>query len=257
MNLTTEVQKDTANNSIAKAVAILNCFSYEKPRLRLKDIVALTGINQTTAFRMLSSLKEFGFIEQREGTYALGTGFLRYEGIVLHSMEVRRVSLPFIDELSNTFKVSVSLAIRDGYEVVYVGRSETAFFAYSYVHIGMRRPAYCTALGKVLLCQQPEIVHEMYKRPIDRFTRNTITDEAQFVRELEQVRLQGYAVDREEGNNGMNCIAAPLFGPAGEVVAGISITTSTSTHQFDQMLDYVPPLLDYARRISARLGWTN
>ena len=82
-------------------------------------------------------------------------------------------------------------------------------------------------------------------------------DEARFLHELEQVRLRGYATDREELSHGMNCIAAPLFGPGGEVLAGISITTSTSTHQFEQLLDYVPSLLDYARRISIRLGYKN
>lgn len=250
----TELSKDALNNSIAKAITILNCFSYEKPRLRLKEIGSMTGINQATAYRMLNTLKEYGLIEQQEGTYALGRGFLKYEGIVLNSMEIRRIGLPFLEELSNNLKVNANLAVLDDQEVVYVARAETPYCAYGYFHIGMRRPIYCTALGKVLTCQSPEIIHEVFKRGATRYTLNTITDEAEFLKEVEKVRLQGYAVDREEWSNGINCISAPLYDAAGQIVAGISISGPTSTYPIEKILEYVPLLIEYSHRISARLG---
>lgn len=249
-----DIQKESMNNSIAKAVTILNCFSYEKPRLRLKDIAVVTGINQATAYRMLSTLKEFNLIEQQEGTYSLGKGFLKYEGIVLNSMEIRRVGLPFLEDLSNNLKVNANLAVLDENEVVYVARAETPYCSYGYFHIGMRRPIHCTALGKVLTCNKTEIVQDVFKRGVKRYTLNTITDEEAYLKEVEQVRLQGYAMDREEWSNGINCIAAPLYDAAGEIVAGISISGPTSTYPEDKILEYVPILIDYSHRISARLG---
>jgi len=249
-----DMTKDFLNNSIAKAITLLNCFSCEKPRLRLKELSTLTGISQPTAHRMLSTLKEFNLIEQREGYYSLGCGFLKYEGIVLNSMGIRRICLPFLEELSNNLGVNANLAVLDDNEVIYVARAETPYCAYGYFHIGMRRPIHCTALGKVLTCNSPEIVHEAFKHGVRRYTLHTITDEARFLEEIEKVRLQGYAVDPEEWSNGINCIAAPVYDATGGIVAGISISGPTSTYSLEKILEYVPALLEYANRMSARMG---
>lgn len=250
----TEATKDTHNNSIMKAIVILNCFSYEKPRLRLKEISALSGINQATAYRMLNTLKEFNLIEQQEGAYALGRGFLKYEGIVLNSMEIRRTCLPLIEELANNLKVNANLAVLDGNEVVYIARAETPYCFYGYFHIGMRRPIHCTALGKVLTCRSPEVIGDVFRRGVSRLTLKTIVDEAQFLEESEKVRLQGYAADLEELSNGINCIAAPIYDTTGSIVAAISISGPTSVYPVEKILSYVPTLMEYAHRSSARMG---
>lgn len=248
------VNKELLNNSITKAITILNCFSYENPRLRLKDISAITGINQPTAYRLLNTLKEFNLIEQHEVNYSLGRGFLKYEGIVLNSMEIRRICLPYLEELSNNLKLNVNLAVLDDNEVIYVARAETPYCTYGYFHIGMRRPIYCTALGKVLVCKTPEVVSEVFKRDVNRYTLNTITDADTFLKEIEKVSLQGYAVDLEEWNNGINCIAAPLYDATGKIIAGISISGPTSMYSVERLMEYVPILIDYANRLSARMG---
>ena len=245
--------KGGLNNSITKAVTMLNCFSFDQPRLRLKEISAMTGINQATAHRMLNTLKEVNLIEHHEGFYSLGRGFLKYEGIVLNSMEIRRMGLAYLEELSNNLRVNVNLAVLDGKEVVYVARAETPYCLYGYFHIGMRRPIHCTALGKVLMCTTPEIARESFKRGVTKYTLNTITDETEFLKELEKVRLQGYAVDAEELSNGINCIAAPLFDASGDIVAGISISGPTSIYPVEKILEHVPVLIDYSHRISAHM----
>jgi DNA-binding IclR family transcriptional regulator len=252
--MTKDVSKDSHNNSIAKAITLLDSFSYEKPRLRLKEISMMTGINQATAHRMLNTLKEYNLIEQHEGMYSLGRGFLKYEGIVLNSIEIRRIGLPYLEELSNNLRANANLAVLDDNEVVYVARAETPHCAYGYFHIGMRRPIYCTALGKVLTCRSPEVVKDVFKRGIIRYTLNTITDVNVFLEESEKVRLQGYALDLEEWSNGINCIAAPIFDSKGEIVAGISISGPTSTYPREKILEYVPTVIEYAHRISARMG---
>jgi IclR family KDG regulon transcriptional repressor len=252
--MATETNRDSLNNSITKAVKLLNSFSYERPRLRLKEISEMTGINQATAHRMLNTLKEFNLIEQYEGSYSLGRGFLKYEGIVLNSIEIRRVGLPYLEELSNNLRVNANLAVLDDHEVVYIARAETPHCAYGYFHIGMRRPIYCTALGKVLTCKSPEIVSEVFKRGVTRYTLNTILDEAEFLKEIEKVRLQGYGLDLEEWSNGINCIAAPIYDSKGEIIAGISISGPTSMYPADKIIDNVPVLIEYAHRISARMG---
>ncbi|KYZ77938.1 IclR family transcriptional regulator [Anaerosporomusa subterranea] len=250
----TDTNKDMLNGSITKAITILNCFSYDKTRLRLKDISQMTGINQATAHRMLNTLKEFNLVEQNESSYSLGRGFLKYEGIVLNSIEIRRIGLPYLEELSNSLRVNVNLAILDEKEVVYVARAETPYSSYAYFHIGMRRPIHCTALGKVLTCKSPEIAREVIRQGVTRLTMNTFTDEVEFLEELEKVRLQGYAVDFEELSNGINCVAVPIRNASGEIVAAISISGPTSKYPREKILEYVPGLMNCANRISARMG---
>ena len=241
------------NNSVAKAIALLNCFSDNQTRLRLKELSAMTKINQATAYRMLMTLKENNLIEHNDGFYSLGRGFLKYENIVLNSMEIRRIALPYLEELSNNLRVNVNLAVLNGTEVLYIARAETPYCAYGYFHIGMRRPIHCTALGKVLTCKLPEVARECFKRGVIQCTLNTITDETAFLQEIEKVRLQGYAVDAEEWSNGINCIATPLLDAAGDVVAGISISGPTSIYSAEKILGYVPILIEYSHRISAQV----
>jgi len=108
----------------------------------------------------------------------------------------------------------------------------------------------------VLTCKSPEIVSEVFKRGVRRYTLNTITDEGKYLEEIETVRLQGYGVDFEEWSNGINCIAAPICDSAGKVIAGISISGPTSIYTRDKILEYVPLLFEYSNRIAARMGST-
>ncbi|KMO87049.1 IclR family transcriptional regulator [Megasphaera cerevisiae DSM 20462] len=238
------------NNSIVKAVQLLNTFSMEKPRLRLKEISVMTGISQPTAYRMLSTLKQFGLVEQHGSIYSLGLGLLRYESIVLNSITLRRVCMPYLEELSLKERINVNLAVLEGDEVLYVARAETPYCRYGYFHVGMRRPVYCTALGKVLVYQKPELIERVFAKGVIKCTMNTITDETEFRKEIETVKLQGYATDLEEWTNGSNCIAAPVFDLGRRVIGGISISGPVSTYSREQILGYRPILLEYANRVS-------
>jgi IclR family KDG regulon transcriptional repressor len=238
------------NNSIVKSIQLLNTFSMEKPRLRLKEISLLTGISQPTAYRMLNTLKQFGLVEQQDNMYSLGLGLLKYESIVLNSITLRRVCLPYLEELSMRQKVNVNLAVLEGIEVVYVARAETPYCRYGYFHVGMRRPIYCTALGKVLVCKKPELVSQVFAHGAIQCTLNTITNEDAFREEIERVRLQGYATDLEEWQNGSNCIAAPIYDVAGNVIAGVSISGPVSSYTREQILSYRPVLLEYCAQLS-------
>lgn len=246
-------EKNSLNNSVAKTITILNCFSYEKPRLRIKEISAMTGISQPTVHRLLNILREFNLTEQRDGIYSLGSGFLKYEGIVLKSMEIRRICLPYLEELSNLLRINTNLVMLENNEAVFIARAETPYGEYSYFHIGMKRPVHCTAVGKVLVCKSPELIHEIFKHGVRRYTLHTIIDETQFLKEAEKIRLQGYATDFEEWSNGINCAAAPIFNAAGDIVAGISISGAASVHSAEKMKEYIPHIIEYSNRISSRV----
>jgi len=238
------------NNSIVKSIQLLNTFSMEKPRLRLKEISTMTGISQPTVYRMLTTLKQSGLVEQHGNVYSLGLGLLKYESIVLNSISLRRIGMPYLEELSLKEKINVNLAVLEGDEVLYIARAETPYCRYGYFHVGMRRPVYCTALGKVLISQHPELIGKIFANGVIKCTMNTITDEQEFRKEIEKVSLQGYATDLEEWSNGRNCIAAPVFDIGRNIIGGISISGPVSTYTREQILGYRPILLEYASRVS-------
>ncbi|SDF70879.1 IclR family transcriptional regulator [Sporomusa acidovorans] len=249
------IPKELLKNSVVKTIVILNCFSFEKPRLRIKEISSMTGISQPTVHRLLNILKQFNLVEQHEELYLLGRGFLKYEGIVLKSMEIRRISLPYMEQLANLLKINVNLAILDDNEVVFIARAENLYCTHSYYHIGMKRPIHCTAVGKVLVCKSPQIIHKLFEHGVHQYTMNTITDENVFLEEMNKIRLQGYAVDFQEWNNSINCVASPIINPAGEIVAAISISGSSNVYTVEKMENYIPHVVDYANRISSILEY--
>ncbi len=243
------------NQSVAKALRILQVFTQENPYLRLKDISALAGINQATASRLLTTLKEQGFIAQEGVYYCLGWQvFLRMEGVVLQSMSIRRLSAPYLEQLALLVRKNVNLAVLDGTEVVYIYRAESEDGFYSYYHTGMRRSAHCTSLGKALLCASPEAARPMFAGAGPRrFTFSTITQEDAFMQELEKTRLRGYATDLEECNNGCNCLAVPVKSPAGEVLAAISVSGPSDTFRQEAMMKLLPHLQNTAEKLSLQL----
>lgn len=238
------------NGSIAKSIQLLDTFTMEKPRLRLKEISEMTGISQPTAYRMLNTLKGFGLVDQEDNMYALGLGLLKYESIVLNSLLIRRVCMPYLQELSMKEKININLAILQGIEVVYVARAETPYSRYGYFHVGMRRPVYCTALGKILVSQHPELIDDVFKDGVIKCTENTITDADTYRKEIEKVNLQGFATDLEEWNNGSNCIAVPIKDLGGNIIAGISISGPTTQYSRETILGYREILLEYSGRLS-------
>lgn len=241
------------NGSITKSIQLLNTFTMGKPRLRLKEISDMTGISQPTAYRMLNTLKSFDLVDQDESMYSLGLGLLKYESIVLNSLKIRRVCLPYLQELAMKERININLAVLQGIEVIYVARAETPYSRYGYFHVGMRRPVYCTGLGKVLVSQHPELIDRIFEGGVVKCTMNTITDPEVYRKELEKVNLQGYATDLEEWQPGSNCIAAPIKDIEGNVVAGISISGPTTQYTQEQILSYKPVILDYANRLSVAL----
>ena len=241
---------------MAKAILIINSFSSDRPRLRLKDITELTGFSQPTVYRLLNTMKNFDMIEQNGKIYSLGKAFLKYEGIVLNSMEIRKTCLPYLDELANITHGNANLAILDDHEVLYIARSESTYSSYGCFNVGMRRPVYCNSLGKVLICNMPEKVHDIFKNRVRRYTLATITDEKVFLAEIEKVRLQGYATDFEEWGD-INCIAAPLYDSSEDVIAAIGVSGPLTILDKEKILKCVPILIEYATRISRRLGSTH
>lgn len=187
-------------------------------------------MSKSTAFRVLGALVRNGFVERLGSKYRLG--WRLYElGTLIFTPEVRRIRdvlTPFLADLYELTHETVHLATLHGPEVLYVARLFGHRPAPSPSRVGGRTAAHCTALGKVMLAYHTNSADLVLQAPLRAFTAHTITDAAHLRRELDDIRQHGIAFNRQEMLVDLNCVAVPLFGPGGRMVAALSVSGATN-----------------------------
>jgi IclR family pca regulon transcriptional regulator len=180
----------------------------------------------------------------------------------INSMDIREISVPHLQALSDATGFTVNMAILDGPDVVYIERCRTSQSRQREIdlnlHVGSRLPAYCTSMGKVLLAFLPpaELGALLNTLTFSRRGPNTITSKRALLKELEQVRAQGLAMNNEELAYGLRSIAAPVRAQTGEVVAAINLAVHRSLVSMDELFeDLAPALVHTATEIAAHAGF--
>ena len=184
-----------------KMMDVLHSFSRVDRQLPLATIAANAGLPRATAHRILTALREIGFIEQdtRRGTYSLGLGLFELGSLVLANMDLVREAKPFIDELTQGSGTAAHLGVFNGMEVVVVEREDQPDRPIRTVRPVEAAPAYCTGLGKAVLAfQAKDVVDRIIGAGLKRYTRNTLTSAAALRQDLTRVRQRGYAIDNGE-----------------------------------------------------------
>lgn len=177
---------------------------------------------------------------------------------IIQGIGLKELVLPFLEELGLQFGETNNLAVLEKGEVVYIEKVESSEVLRMDLSIGRSVPAYCKALGKILLAclREDELRQSFANTKIKKRTVYTISKKDQLLKHLVQVREQGYAVDYQELEVGITCIAAPVRNHLGRVVAAISVA-GPSTRMIVPRLDEIRiPLLDTALAISKKLGLT-
>ena len=212
-------------DAAAKALELLSVFSFREPRLSLADLATRTGIPRATAFRLLSTLEQSGFLAKEHGAYQLGIKCFVLGNIVAGGLDLRETAHPHLMALRDATRETTQIAILDHWQVVYLER------VLSPLPVGVMRlgagailPAYCTGLGKTLLAFMPEgdVAAWAATQKFPAMTPKTITTAKRLLKELSVIRERGYGLDEEEREKGVCCIAAPIRNHTGDVVAAIS-----------------------------------
>lgn len=216
--------------TVERALSILKLFllSPGEGELNLTEISRRVRLSQSTAFRLLVTLKSAGLVEQipSNGKYRLGVTCLALGDAFLRSNDLRQKAYASLVKLRDLCGETVHLAFLEAREVVYLDKLAGLHpIGLMSSRVGSRAPAYCTALGKSLLAFLPEsqIREIVLKTTLTRFTQNTITDGEQLLEELRKVRELGYSIDNEEHEVGAGCIACPIFDNHG-VIAAVSVS---------------------------------
>ncbi len=207
---------------IDRVVRVLDAFDGSAP-LSLSQVVRRSGLPRSSVHRILDRLVAVRWLSREGRDYRLGLRMLELGSLVLQQNTLRAAALPLMRRLSASGRLGVNLAVLDGAEVVYLERIDGPMEDGLPSRVGGRAPAYCTAVGKALLAYaDDDAVREVVRDGLKARTRFTITDPAQFVRELQRVREHGVAFEREESVRGVACVAAAVRGP-GPAVAALSV----------------------------------
>ena len=208
---------------------------------------------------MLASLEAVGAIQQDRQTekYHLGLKLFELGHRVPLYHTFAQTTRPALKEVAQKIRETVHLAILKGDQIFYVDKVESPLGLKISTQIGSFRPAHCTSLGKVLLayCAEEQLGNLWSATKLPRFTPYSIADPLQLREALGQVRAAGYAIDREEFEIGLICVAVPIFNQAGAVVAALSASGPANRFREESVGEYVAILREGAGRIQQSIGY--
>lgn len=258
------MQAQNTVQSIERAIDILEALSQHKNGCGVTNISKMTGLNKATVHRILNTLAFKGYVDKDIETdnYKLGMKILSLASSILDRMDIRSIAQPYMRKLAELTHSVVHLCIQDDDKIIYIDKMESENFRGSFKmnsQIGKRVLIHCTASGKVLVStkDKEEIKSLLGEEPYKRFTENTILTLDRYMEELETVREKGYAIDDVENEEGIRCIAAPIYDRNGNIIAAISVSTLTLYMDLDELEKIKEHMIKTAKDISYELGYIN
>ena len=245
--------------AVERALAMLEAVAHEPEGLSNAEISRKLQIPKSSASYILRTLEKQGYLnrEKEGGKYRVGLKVLSLSRGALSGIDVREVALPIMRHLVEKTGLTCHLAILDGPEAVYIEKVEPPGFIRMDTWVGRRMRVHATSVGKALVAHVAEERLEkiISERAMERRTSKTITTLARLLKELEKVRLQGYAVDDEENNLGARCVGAPIFNQQGVIEASVGLSGTIGQVNAQTMPRILEALKDAARHVSMQLGY--
>jgi len=242
-----------------RVVRILECFGPERTDLRLVEIVAATGLHKSTLYRLLEAMRAHRLIgfDAESGCYHPGLKLFEIGSLAAGRFALERHAHPTLEHLATVSGETAHLCVLDGSDVVYVAKVECTRTLRIPSAVGQRNPAYCTGVGKAILAfLTPEQIESyIASTPLKPFTRKTLISSKELKANLGQVTVQGYAVDDQEREEGVRCVAAPVRDHAGEVIAAISIAGPSIRVTKERIAGLASHVVRAADEISAAIGY--
>jgi IclR family transcriptional regulator, KDG regulon repressor len=253
------MERENMVKSVSRALDIINLVSLKKDGLGVTEISNQMDINKSSVYRILSTLVKYGYIDQDQetGRYKLGYRFLEISSKLLESIDLRSEARPYLQELEKETNEVIHLVVYDQGEVVYIEKLEGNETLRMHSKVGKRAPMHCTSVGKAILAHLPknDVLDILERKGLPLHTEHTITDEEEFLQELHKIKQKGYALDLEENEYGIRCIAVPIFDHLGKVVAAVSISGPTIRMTDERIEQLKNSMIPIGHKISARLGY--
>jgi DNA-binding IclR family transcriptional regulator len=247
--------------SVAHALAVLEELGKEGDELGVSELSRRLNLHKNNIFRLLATLETWGYVEQNKETenYRLGLKIVELAQNYLKQSNLLKQIRPILEEIVQKTNENVGLAVLRDQWIVYLDVIEADQLVKVACRAGWRIPAYASASGKVQLAykSQSEVEKLIDWKNLKAFTPNTITDKEAFLRHLQEVREKGYAIDNEEYEEGVKCVAVPVRDYTKRVVAAISLQAPSFRLSDERIEKEIVPLLkEMGLKASQRLGYT-
>ena len=249
------------NHSVIKALTLLDLFTAEQRELSLSDIARKSNLPKPTAYRLLSSLEHCGFLtkvkySEQDTRYRLGLKLMELGNVVLEQSDLRRVALPYMNQLGAAVEEAVHLVIVDGTEAVYIEKVDSKQNIRLYTRVGKRSPLHVGSGSKLLLAFMEEGRDTLIdKLDLEPLTPNSITLRTQLEEELERILKNGYATSDGEQTLETIGLSFPIFDYTNKVVAALTISGMKSRFGEERMPYLLQETSQAAQSISKDLGY--
>jgi len=234
--------------SVGKAFAVLKSFTNESFELTLSEVAARADLDRGTAFRLIQTLVELGYLQAvpQSRRFRLGLACLDLGYTVLSHGSLRTIVEPLLRDLVPDVGDAASLGILDGGDVIYLARIGAGLDRHKMDRRpGTRIPAYSAALGHVMLAHlaRDEQIARLEARPRVKLSERTLTDLDALLARLDQVKKKGHAVSDGENAYGLRTLATPIFDAQGLVIGGLSVTVDAMRMDMPAFRDQALPRL--------------
>jgi len=246
--------------SIVRAFSMLEAISNANgEKLGIQDLAKASKLSKATAYRIASTLVSLDYLEKDvNNKYSLGLKLISLSAVVLNNLQLVEVAKAELQDLAKEIGLTTHLGTLDGNDLLYLAKANSNNSIRTTSYVGQRSYVHSTSLGKVLCAYQPlsRVAYILREKGMPEFTPKTITKIDDYLMELESVKAQGYAVDDEENEKYVRCVAAPVFDHTGRVVAAISIS-GLIVHIPESRLDaVVAAVRSRALQVSRKMGYT-
>jgi IclR family pca regulon transcriptional regulator len=244
---------DTARDELpfvtafARGLAIIQAFGPDRPDYTLADLAKVTNLPRATVRRCLHTLVSLGFARNNGRYFSLTPKIMSLGYSYLAATSLPSIAQPFLETVSETIGESSSLCILKGQDILYVARAATRRSTGASLVVGSQLPAFCTAMGRVLLSGLPEreLRQKLDQAPLRAYTPHTVTGVEELLAKIRTVVTQGYAFVDQEFEHGLRAVAVPVYGADGSIVASMNVSAQAERVDAQQLCG---PILEALRR---------
>ena len=244
--------------SVDRALTLLELIAAQRDELSLHALSQKAALNPSTAHRLLHTLQAHRLVQQNPDTrrYRLGLQILKLAGALRTQLALREQAGGLLERLMRETGETANLVVLQDLEAVYIDQVPSQQPIAAFTQLGARVPLHCTGVGKVLLAYLPDDEREAFvQKSLPAFTENTITSVYRLREELAKVREQGFALDIEERQKGVSCLAVPIWDDRRRVVAAMSISGPADRLTAETRDRLAPLVVQLASELSSRLGY--
>ena len=251
-------RKDNDIIAVARALRLLNAFTFEKHAYTLTELSEQLGFYKSTVHRLVKTLENWGYLRKEGNKITLGPQVFVLGEIYYHSLDLVHLAEPILQDIAKDSGETAAVYVRDGLNRLCLCRVQSPQHIRDSVEPGQKLPIYTGASGKLLLafCQDPSVLKALESSPLSPLTVKTITDRATLFQELDKIRETGFAASFGERDLSAAAIAVPIWGERGRLYGSLSVSGPAARFRSEKLLILLEILWKHAEKLSSLLGYS-